>query len=180
MVVSILLLILFLIVISAVMFFIFCFFIPKLITKYTGTLGVMSTEKNLVLEEDGFSDVLFDPYMQAVVIGSNTDSAEKRLQFRGVESCAVFYASYGSAVLGKQTCLGYGDCIQACPQKAIFMKDGKAVISDLCGGCGKCVDACPISIISLAPAVSVEKPQRKHFKFWYTCYRILSRRIQRY
>lgn len=179
MVAAILLLVLFLLVVGGIIFFLFCFFIPQLITKYTGTLGVMSTEKNIVSEEDAFSDVLFDPYMQAVIIRPVDDDQEKRLNFHGTESCAVFYASYGSAALGKQTCIGYGDCMKACPQNAIFMENGKAVVSDLCSGCGKCVDACPISIISLAPAVSVEKPVKKHFKFWYTCYKLMARRIQR-
>ena len=161
--------------------FSFCFFIPALLTKYTGALGVMSTEKNIVIEEDGFSDVIFNPYMQAVVIRQPAEEkTELRLQFQGVHSCKIFHATYGSAALGKQTCIGYGDCMKACPQKAIFMEKGQAVVSDLCSGCGKCVDACPISIITLAPAVSVEKPPKKHFKFWYTCYRILTRRIQRY
>ncbi|MCR5725484.1 MAG: 4Fe-4S dicluster domain-containing protein [Treponema sp.] len=180
MVIAILLLLLFLLAISAIIFFLFCFFIPKLIEKYTGTLGVMSTEKNIVIEEDGFSDVIFDPYMQAVIIRPSDEQAVNRLTFQGVKSCAVFHATYGSQALNSQTCIGYGDCIKACPQKAIFMENGQAVVSNLCSGCGKCVDACPISIISLAPAISVEKPPKKHFKFWYTCYRILARRIQRY
>ena len=43
-----------------------------------------------------------------------------------------------------------GECIKVCPQKAIFVKDGKAVIDyEKCDLDGMCVPACPQDAIEL-------------------------------
>lgn len=42
------------------------------------------------------------------------------------------------------TCIGCGECVRNCPQKAITMADGKPVTDRaLCDGCGQCADYCP-------------------------------------
>ncbi|RJS87523.1 hydrogenase iron-sulfur subunit, partial [Candidatus Bathyarchaeota archaeon] len=39
---------------------------------------------------------------------------------------------------------GCGECVEACPEAAISIVDGKAVINELlCSGCGACIPACP-------------------------------------
>ena len=41
-------------------------------------------------------------------------------------------------------CDGCGECVEACPETAITLNDGKASINDiLCNGCGACIPACP-------------------------------------
>ena len=49
-------------------------------------------------------------------------------------------------------CLGFGNCVKACPFDAIHVVDGVAVVDkDACKACGKCVAACPKHLIELLP-----------------------------
>ena len=49
-------------------------------------------------------------------------------------------------------CLGFGSCAEVCPQSAIRMHDGVAVVDrEACVGCGLCVKTCPKSLIELVP-----------------------------
>ena len=170
---SILLLLLFILVTTSFIFFVFCFFIPALMSSYSGMLGVLLPQKEGKIEPKKYADVVHDRTKRAVIVQPESES-ENRLHFHGVQNCAIFHAAYDSHAGGRQTCIGYGDCIRACPQQAIF-RDGKTlVVSDLCSGCGKCVGACPVSLITLAPVTEAdEKIPRKYFKFWYACYRML-------
>jgi ferredoxin len=43
-----------------------------------------------------------------------------------------------------EDCKGCGDCVDACPVSAIFLKNDTVFIDqELCEGCQACVDACP-------------------------------------
>jgi ferredoxin len=54
-------------------------------------------------------------------------------------------------VIDPQLCRGSGECIKACPQKAITLVDGIAVIdTGLCDLDGICIPACPHGAVSLA------------------------------
>ena len=45
-------------------------------------------------------------------------------------------------------CTGCGQCVSACPEDAIVLKDGYAFIDeDLCTGCEACRQACPVGAI---------------------------------
>ena len=49
-------------------------------------------------------------------------------------------------------CLGYGSCASVCPQNAITVKDGAALVdAEKCVGCGLCVKECPKGLIELIP-----------------------------
>ena len=49
-------------------------------------------------------------------------------------------------------CLGYGSCVTVCPQNAIRVKDGVAIVdAESCVGCGLCVKECPKQLIELIP-----------------------------
>lgn len=53
-------------------------------------------------------------------------------------------------VIDKQKCMGSGECIKACPEKAISLVEGKAVIDrSKCDADGICIPACVNSAISL-------------------------------
>ena len=50
------------------------------------------------------------------------------------------------------SCLGFGDCVQACPFGAMEVRDGLARVDrGKCTGCGACVAACPRGILELTP-----------------------------
>jgi len=52
----------------------------------------------------------------------------------------------------KYGCLGYGDCVKACPFDAIHIVNGIAKVDrEKCVGCGACASACPNSVISIIP-----------------------------
>ena len=49
-------------------------------------------------------------------------------------------------------CLGLGSCVKVCPEHAISVKDGVAVVNPFkCVGCGLCVKTCPRGLIELVP-----------------------------
>lgn len=49
-------------------------------------------------------------------------------------------------------CLGFGSCAAVCPQDAITVVDGVAVVNrNKCVGCGLCAKACPRGLIELVP-----------------------------
>lgn len=50
----------------------------------------------------------------------------------------------------KKKCVGCGECIPHCSQRAIFFVDGKAMIRrDKCIGCGECILICPNRAIEI-------------------------------
>ncbi len=50
-------------------------------------------------------------------------------------------------------CLGFGSCAKVCPQDAITVRDGVAVVDPKkCVGCGLCAKTCPRGLIELVPA----------------------------
>lgn len=54
-------------------------------------------------------------------------------------------------VVDPQLCRGSGECIKACPQQAITLVDGVAVVdAGRCDLDGICIPACPHGAISLA------------------------------
>ncbi|MCR4953167.1 MAG: 4Fe-4S binding protein [Treponema sp.] len=112
-------------------------------------------------------------------------------------SCFIVHSKYGTGTDCKFACIGLGDCVKSCPQQAITVQKHTAVVTSLCIGCGKCVDACPVGIIALVPSDTqkirlcsnkgsdlsscstknneekVAWNEKKGFKIWDFCYRIL-------
>ena len=68
----------------------------------------------------------------------------------GIADCraaALSGLSFGSCEFG---CLGLGSCVQICPQGAISIQDGIAVVdAKKCVGCGLCAKTCPKGIIGM-------------------------------
>ncbi len=55
-------------------------------------------------------------------------------------------------------CLGLGSCVTVCPENAVHVVDGVAVVNEArCVGCGLCVKACPKGLIELVPADASER-----------------------
>ncbi|MDP2941878.1 MAG: RnfABCDGE type electron transport complex subunit B [Candidatus Omnitrophota bacterium] len=78
---------------------------------------------------------------------------KERFIYRGIKTCAA-----ANLVLGGQKacvfgCLGFGDCVRACPFGAIKIpRENLPVVDEKkCKACNKCVAACPKKLFTLAP-----------------------------
>ncbi len=80
--------------------------------------------------------------------------AKDKYIYKGVKTCVGATLLAGGQKLCKFSCLGFGDCVDACPFGAIHMgEDNIPVIdSEKCTVCGKCIMVCPRNIISLEDA----------------------------
>ena len=110
------------------------------------------------------------PVTKAVgkIMGTDAEAPERKLAFvRCKGSCAVTknQGNYvgvqdcRTAALGgirtadcDNGCMGMGSCVRVCPENAIRIIDGVAVVNRArCIGCGLCAKACPKGIIELIP-----------------------------
>ena len=102
------------------------------------------------------------------IMGVDAEAAERKVAFvRCKGSCAVTHnqGTYigirdcRAAVLAglnvtdcSYGCLGFGTCMTVCPEHAIRVQDGVAVVDRArCVGCGLCAKACPRGLIELIP-----------------------------
>lgn len=83
--------------------------------------------------------------------GGNT--AIKSFDYDGIRSCRAVSSYGGGDRLCKYSCLGFGDCVDACPFGALSRagRGTPRLDRDKCTGCGKCTTVCPKSVIVLIP-----------------------------
>jgi Na+-translocating ferredoxin:NAD+ oxidoreductase RNF subunit RnfB len=81
------------------------------------------------------------------------DKAKTDYEYTGAEDCAMLsFVPNGGPKSCNYGCLGYGNCVKACPFDAIHVVNGIAVVDkEACKACGKCVAACPKNLIELVP-----------------------------
>jgi Na+-translocating ferredoxin:NAD+ oxidoreductase RNF subunit RnfB len=84
--------------------------------------------------------------------GGEYETARKAL-YRGIPSCLAATLLSGGDKLCEFGCIGYGDCIKACPFGAMYLSSNglPVVVDQKCTGCGNCVAACPRGVIELHP-----------------------------
>ena len=105
------------------------------------------------------------------IMGTTADAMERKVAFvRCKGTCQVTHNQGNyigerdcrSAVLSGLNvtdcdygCLGFGSCATVCPENAIRVIDGVAVVDrNRCVGCGLCVKTCPKHLIELVPEKS--------------------------
>ena len=105
------------------------------------------------------------------IMGISAEAVDRKVAFVKCKgSCAVTHNQGNyigiqdcrSAMLGginvtdcDYGCLGFGSCVSVCPQHAIRIVDGVAVVDeDKCVACGLCVKTCPKHLIELVPEKS--------------------------
>lgn len=82
------------------------------------------------------------------------DAAKKKFHYEGIKSCAAAKMLYNGDSACIYGCLGYGDCLDVCPEDAICLEDGIARVDvRKCIGCGMCTKTCPNHLFRLFPDV---------------------------
>lgn len=84
----------------------------------------------------------------------NNECAVSRGNYNGVKTCAAAAQAINGTKLCSFGCIGYGDCVAACPFDAIRMgSDGLPKVNyKKCVGCGKCAKACPKHLFNIVDA----------------------------
>ena len=134
-----------------------------------------------------------------VLVQKSIDIHSQAIDFDIMHTCKMLKSLYFTDKSYKYICIGQGDCVKVCEQKAISICDGVAVINQMCCGCGKCLKICPQNIIKLIPPYTenlldipgldpeveelckhniieknVEWKPKKYFKLWAYCYKIVN------
>jgi len=88
----------------------------------------------------------------AKILCYHIGKAPTQFDYQGLESCRVANLLFGGDKVCSYSCLGLGDCMEACPFSAITVVNGRIEIDDeKCTGCGKCISICPKEVIALVP-----------------------------
>ena len=78
----------------------------------------------------------------------------------GIKDCRAAVLSGMNVTDCTYGCLGFGSCAEVCPEQAISVQNGVAVVNrNRCVSCGLCVKACPRGLISLIPESKVVRVQ---------------------
>ncbi len=87
-------------------------------------------------------------------------SAARAYEYDGLRSCASVARLAGSPLVCPAGCIGFGDCVAACPFDALALDERGLPVVDLdkCTGCEKCVVACPRSGAGLVEMVPEGAP----------------------
>ena len=93
------------------------------------------------------------PKRAVVRCRGDCQAMERKAEYRGLEGCAAARLLFGGPGTCTYGCLGLGDCVAVCPNRAIQVVNGVARVDpQRCVGCGLCVQACPNQVIALIPA----------------------------
>ena len=91
-----------------------------------------------------------DPQCAYVQCAGTCEVTKAKAEYVGISDCRAAVLSGLPYMSCEYGCLGLGSCVKVCPQGAISIKDGIAVVNPrLCVGCGLCAKTCPKGIIGM-------------------------------
>lgn len=80
--------------------------------------------------------------------------------YTGIQDCRAAVLSGMNITDCTYGCLGFGSCAEVCPEQAISVVNGVAVVNrNRCVSCGLCVKTCPRGLISLIPESRIVRVQ---------------------
>jgi len=90
----------------------------------------------------------------ATVLCNGGTNAKDKFNYRGIKTCRAASLVFGGHKECAFGCLGFGDCVEACPFGAMKMSNQGVPEVDgaKCTSCGKCVKSCPKNLMQLLPA----------------------------
>lgn len=149
MILNIILLILILIVLLVLITFIFSILNPIVVEKFKffDNLLINFNISSSIPDEEKSVDSASKAF---VVADENIKFTSANIENKANLSCSIIKETYKSGWDQKYSCIGFGDCARICPQQAIVIENGMAVITDLCNGCGQCLEICPQKLIKMA------------------------------
>ncbi len=108
------------------------------------------TIANKISEIMGVEAEVVEKTVAYVECNGNCNVIPRRYVYQGHKSCKIANMNYSGDKMCTYACLGYGDCADVCPQNAISIIDGVAVVDKhKCIGCSLCVKTCPKGMIHL-------------------------------
>ena len=104
-----------------------------------------------VAELTGKKAEVTEPKYATLKCRGTKTAAAMAAHYEGVPDCAAAKLIQGGPKGCKFGCIGFGNCVKACPFGARSRgADGLPVVDkDICTGCGKCVATCPQAILTL-------------------------------
>lgn len=80
------------------------------------------------------------------------EHTSRQANYVGIADCVSAQAAGIHMWACDYGCTGLGSCVKVCPEHAIQVIDGAAVVNpEACIGCGLCVKTCPKGLIELVP-----------------------------
>ena len=100
-----------------------------------------------------------EKYYAFVRCSGTCGHTKEKFDYQGPASCIAATRLGGGSGANVCTagCMGFGDCVAACPFDAMHIVDGIAQVDrSKCVGCMKCAEACPKNLITKVPASSTD------------------------
>lgn len=91
-----------------------------------------------------------DPQVAFVQCAGDCNATKPKAVYSGISDCRSAALSGVNFMSCSYGCLGLGSCVKVCPQGAISVVNGVAVVNPRkCIGCGLCTNTCPKGLIGL-------------------------------
>ena len=88
------------------------------------------------------------PVIPVVRCAAEAEHKKPVAEYKGLRTCRAAHLDFGGGMECQYGCMGFGDCVAACPFGALTMENGLPRLDqEKCTGCAKCAAACPRGII---------------------------------